>query len=96
MVVTIPPKVLRLHYHPDHGWLLDVPMGYPAELAQRAIDWALKIQRDRWRSAPHGERREDIGRGIRELEAGKWSQHVVGARGDGSGDILLFSGTKGI
>jgi hypothetical protein len=96
VALMIPPKNLRLHYDAEHGWLLDVPWLLSDAMAQRAVDWALKMQIDRWRAHPPGDLRNDLEGGIKKLQDGQYRQHVVGPTGDGKGDLVIFSGTKGI
>lgn len=80
---------------PEVGWYLDVPFALPRSALQRAVEYVLPKQIDRWRSLPHGDMRDDLAKGIRALQAGKIEQRVVGARGDGSGDIVAFEAKQG-
>ncbi len=87
----IAPKPVRLHWDSERGWIVDVPVAVSsAQLAQIAA-WAVPRQIDRWRTLPAGDRKTELERAIKLLQAGKISQRVVGERGDGKGDILAFA-----
>lgn len=92
----IPPRNIRLHWDAEAGWVLDVPWNLPEDFVQRTARYAVPKQIDRWRSLPLGEKKTELEAAIKLLQAGKITQNIVGARGDGKGDILIHSGTKGI
>lgn len=95
MALMIPPKNLRLHYDAERGWLLDVPWLLPTSVVRRVVELAVPKQIDRWRSLPAGEKRDDLKNAIEKLQFFAVQQNVVGTRGDGTGDLVLFDGRKG-
>lgn len=95
MSVMVPPKGLRLHWDDTAGWILDVPWMMPLDFVKRTIEYALPRQIDRWRSLPPGDKKDALKSNIELLQQGKVTQKIVGARGDGKGDIIIHSGMKG-
>ncbi len=67
-------------------WILDVPHAVPAQCLRAAATYIFQINRDRWLAAPHGERRDAIGRALAALKAGKIEQRIAKR----AGDIELF------
>jgi hypothetical protein len=74
----------------EEGWILDVPVYLPETALPGVMRWALPRQVDRWRSLPPGDRKDELGGAIALLKAGKITQKIVGARGDGKGDIVVL------
>lgn len=93
-MLSIPPKNLRLHWDAQQGWILDVPWLLPAAAVRNAAGLAVKKQIDRWRSLPLGEKKDELKEAIEKLQRGEVQQRVVGPKGDGKGDLLLFSGMR--
>lgn len=85
---------LRLHWDAKQGWLLDVPFALPAHSLKQVVSWALPRQVSRLRSLPPGEKKDELTRALKLLQAGEVQQNVVGDRGDGKGDLLLFSAPR--
>lgn len=85
---------LRLHWDAQAGWYLDVPAALSRPALQRVIDWALPRQIDRWRSLPVGDRRDQLATAIQQLQDGLVEQRLVGSRGDGQGDLVMFQATR--
>lgn len=82
---------LRLHWDAEQGWMLDVPAMLSAPALQRVIDYALPHQVDRYRSLPPGAKKDELKGAIEALIVGKIKQLLVGPRGDGKGDLPLFT-----
>ncbi len=95
-MVMVPPRNVRLHWDAEAGWILDVPWNLPNDFVKRTAEYAVPRQVDRWRALPPGEKKDELERAIKLLQAGKVTQKIVGARGDGKGDIIIHSGAKGI
>lgn len=94
-MIMAPPKNLRLHWDADHGWIVDVPWAMPEEMLRQVARVALPRQLDRWRSLPPGEKKTELKEALVSLQRLEVRQNVVGARGDGKGDIILHSASKG-
>jgi hypothetical protein len=90
----IPPKNIRLHWDAEKGWLLDVPWGVSESMLRRVAEYAVPRQIDRWKSLPPGDKKEDLKLAIQKLQRFEIKQNIVGPRGDGLGDLVLFSGSK--
>lgn len=74
---------LRLHWDATWGWILDVPVTLSHEQIVRVVTWALPHQIDRWRSLPHGEKREELGKALDRLKRGEIHQRLIDADRDG-------------
>jgi hypothetical protein len=86
---------IRLHWDAEQGWLLDVPFMLSKPMFARAIEWSVPRQVDRLRSLPpNTDKHRELKAAIEELRAGKVCQNVVGARGDGKGDIVSFQAKR--
>ncbi len=83
---------MRLHWDAAEGWVVDVPAALSRPMLDRLVAWALPRQRDRWRSLPTGDKRDELGRAIGLLEQGGVRQRIVGERGNGKGDIVIYGG----
>lgn len=94
MSVLSPPRSLRLHWDDTSGWILDVPWMMPADFVKRTVDYAIPRQIDRWRSLPIGDKKNALEASIKLLQQYQVTQKIVGARGDGKGDIVIHSGMK--
>lgn len=92
MSLMIPPKNVRLHWDSENGWILDVPWVLPDDFLRRVVRYSLPKQKDRWMSLPAGDKRDDLGLAIRNLERFEVRQNVVGSQGNGTGDLVVFSG----
>lgn len=95
MSLHTPPKHLRLHWDAERGWLLDVKFAVPDAMARAAVDWALPWQIQKYRMLPAGPKRDELRDAIKKLQRYEVRQNVVGARGDGKGEIELFLGKTG-
>jgi hypothetical protein len=95
MSIMVPPRSVRLHWDHQAGWILDVPWMMPDDFVKKTIDYAIPRQIDRWRSLPPGSKKDDLEASIKLLQQHKVTQKIVGARGDGKGDIIIHSGMKG-
>lgn len=84
-------KNMRLHWDAVEGWLLDVPLYLPNHILANVVRWAYPRQLDRLRSLPPGARQDELKAALPLLRQGKLTQRVVGQRGDGKGDLLIFS-----
>lgn len=74
-------------------WYLCVPVAVSAPMLQRMVDWAVPRLVDKWRGLPSGDKKLDLEMAIKRLRDDlAIDQHVVGTRGDGNGDIVLFQG----
>lgn len=92
MSLMIPPKNVRLHWDDKNGWILDVPWVLPDDFLRKVVSYSIPKQVDRWRSLPTGEKRDDLGLAIQSLKRLEIRQNVVGSQGNGTGDLLIFSG----
>lgn len=86
------PRPMRLHWDAENGWLIDVPTTLTNEQLGRIVKWALPRQIDRWRSLPHGEKREQLAGAIKDLQAGKIHQCLLDTEGDGT--LVPFASTE--
>ena len=87
-------KNSRLYWDAENGWLLDVPVAYDQRAMFNIAQWAIPRQVERWRCLPPSEKKEQLANAIRQLEKGLIRQRVVGYRGNGEGDIVLFNSEK--
>jgi hypothetical protein len=87
-------RALRLHWSAEDGWMVDVPATLSAPALKRVIAWALPRQVDRYRTLTPGPKRDELKGALERLRAGIVEQRVVGDRGDGKGDMLLFSAPR--
>lgn len=87
-------RYLRLHYDAEHGVMIDVPFALPEWALKTAIEKAIPKQIDRYRTLPAGPKRDELKSVIEKMQAGQVHQNVVGSRGDGKGDIVLFNSDK--
>jgi hypothetical protein len=85
------PQALRLYWDAVEGWVLDVPVPLTQAQLARIARWAVPRQVARWRSLPHGDRREQLGRAISALERGELRQRLVDH--DGDGVLTAFAST---
>jgi hypothetical protein len=76
-------KHLRLHWDAEIGWVVDVPFCLPEATISRVVAISLPKQLDRLRSLPPGDRKAELARAIKLLQAGKVEQRLVDANGDG-------------
>jgi hypothetical protein len=90
----LPVKNIRLHWDAETGWILDVPFLLPKQALKNAVDHAIPKQIDRWRSLPMGPKKDELSMAIKKLQQYQIQQNLVGPRGDGKGDLVLFSGKK--
>lgn len=88
------PRALRLHWDAEAGWLLDVPWAMPQAMVRGAVDWALPKQIQRYNGLPAGDKRDELKTAIEALRRYEVRQNVVGARGDGKGDLELFQARR--
>lgn len=70
-------------------WFLDVDEGLPQSAVNAATAYCLKINEDRWRSFPPGDRKDLMARGLAALRAGNVKVRIAKKRGD----ITLFQAT---
>lgn len=94
MAVMIPPKTLRLRYSVEGGWVVNVPWLMPVGFVRGVARWAVKRQKDRYRACPPGEKKDQLKVAIERLMRCEIEQNVVGTRGDGTGDLLIFAGKR--
>ncbi len=87
-------KNIRLHWDTEVGWILDVPFLIPKQAVIETVNYALPKQIDRWRSLPMGSKKDELKIAIEKLQKYEVQQNLVGARGDGKGDLVIFSGKK--
>lgn len=75
--------------HAKDWWYLDTDESLPAHALRSAVDYCLRINEDRWRSTPPGDRKELFARGLNALKMGRVSVRIAKKRGD----INLFTAT---
>lgn len=85
---------LRLHWDAQEGWLLDVPTALSKPALQRVVEWSIPKQVARFQSLPPGDKKDDLKRAIESLREGKVRQRLVGTRGDGKGDLVMFQANR--
>jgi len=85
---------LRLHWDAQEGWLLDVPAALSKPALQRVVEWSIPRQVARFQGLPPGDKKNDLKRAIELLQQGQVRQRLVGARGDGKGDLVMFSAAR--
>lgn len=76
-------RYLRLHWDANEGWILDVPFPLTRKMLEHVAKWAFKVQLDRWRALPHGDRRDELGRALHLLKEGKIKQRIIDDDNDG-------------
>lgn len=86
---------IRLHWDAENGWLLDVPFMLSRPQLAHILDWSLPRQVDRLRSLPpNTDKHRELKAAIELLRQGKVTQNIVGARGDGKGDIVVLNAKR--
>lgn len=94
MALSASSGTSRLHWDAENGWLLDVVAALPDQALRKVAQIALTTQKQRFHSLPPGDRKDQLAGAIRALMRGEIRQRVIGKRGDGRGDIVLFNSEK--
>lgn len=90
----IPKKAYPVRWIPDAGWVLEVPAAVGARELEAAKTYALAQWKRYYGSMQRGDKKDELKRLIEVLQRDGLQQRVVGARGDGKGDIELYLGRK--
>ena len=93
-MIRSPRHGMRLHWDAENGWILDVPQALPPGALRKAVDWSLPHQVQRFHGLPPGGKKDELKAAILKLKNYEVQQRVVGARGDGKGDMVLFSSNR--
>ncbi len=88
---VLKPKQPRLFWDAEKGWLLEVDLALGEHQIKRIAEWALPLQKDRYRSLLPGFRKEECAKTIKDLEAGKIQQLIVR---DPHGSGVIWSSTE--
>ena len=70
-------KQVRAYWDADLGWTIEVPFGLTRPQAEAAVTWIKKVQAERIRSMPHGDRREQASEALKTLTAVTLHQRVT-------------------
>lgn len=78
-----------MHWLGDLGWAIDTPKGMTPMELQRAIDYTLRVQTDRWVSLAPGDRKDECFKTIQDLKMGRVHVNIAG-----TGERVLFDAYK--
>lgn len=72
-------KPPRVHWSPAHGWVVDTVVGLDPRTIEAVVAYAKRMQLDRVRSWPHGDRREIAMRALAQLTPASIRQNLLPA-----------------
>lgn len=75
----IKPRPPRVHWHPTHGWIVDTIVGLEGVVLAAVVAYAKRMQADRVRSWPRGDRRDDAERALAQLTVENIRQNILPA-----------------
>lgn len=70
-------KALRLRWYPEKGWIIETPVYLDDYQIKRIADFAFKVQVERLRGLPPGDRKEELKKSIIALKEKKISQRLI-------------------
>lgn len=83
-------KGLQLKWS-NEGWTLDVPRYLTPNQLANVVNYAVKAQTDRWRSLPHGDRRDALELAIELLKKGAIKQRLLP---NSSGEYVMLEARR--
>ncbi len=70
-------KSIRVYWDDALGWTIEVPFALSRPQAEAAVAWVKKIQSERIRSMPYGDRKEQAAKALASLTATSLHQRVL-------------------
>jgi hypothetical protein len=80
---------LRMSYRKGEGWYLDVKEVLPDIALKQACDFAYKINLDRYRGLPLGDKKDELREALNDLKQYKARQRVIAKQNE---EITLLRG----
>lgn len=76
---------IPMRWHGDLGWSIDSPKGMTPTEIQRCIDFTLKVQFDRYKALPLGDKKDECLKTMHDLRTHKVHVNIAG-----TGERVLF------
>lgn len=80
----------RVHWDAVSGWVVDTPISLSKRQLKACVDWTVKIQSERIRSMPHGDRREQAVAALKRLSVDTLKVNLLPESGYSGGERVLY------